>query len=184
MLANVARWREQVGRPIVQGTTDPITTDDLTSCLAARGTTVETGDIILMRTGWMTWYRGLDADARADYASERMRPAPASPGSTCPPSSGTCTSPRSGPTTRPSSDPDEPRLLHVHFLPLLGLPLGELWDLDALADDCAAAGTYDAFFTSAPLNMPNGVASPTQRDRRPLTLTANWRQNLTYSDGG
>ena len=50
--------------------------------------------------------------------------------------------------------------LHVHFLPLLGLPLGELWDLDALADDCATTGTYDAFFTSAPLNMPNGVASP------------------------
>ena len=48
----------------------------------------------------------------------------------------------------------------MHFLPLLGLPLGELWDLDALADDCAAARTYDCFFTSAPLNMPNGVASP------------------------
>ena len=51
-------------------------------------------------------------------------------------------------------------MLHVHFLPLLGIPLGELWDLDALADDCSAARTYDAFFTSAPLNMPNGVASP------------------------
>jgi hypothetical protein len=50
--------------------------------------------------------------------------------------------------------------LHTHFLPLLGIPLGELWDLDELADDCAAAGTYDAFFTSAPLNMPHGVASP------------------------
>ena len=43
---------------------------------------------------------------------------------------------------------------------LLGIPLGELWDLDALADDCSAARTYDCFFTSAPLNMPNGVASP------------------------
>ena len=56
--------------------------------------------------------------------------------------------------------PSRDAMLHVHFLPLLGIPLGELWDLDALAEDCATAGTYDAFFTSAPLNMPNGVASP------------------------
>ena len=50
--------------------------------------------------------------------------------------------------------------LHTIILPLLGVPLGELWDLDALADDCAATGTYDAFLTSAPLNMPAGVATP------------------------
>ena len=46
------------------------------------------------------------------------------------------------------------------LLPLLGIPLGELWDLDALADDCAADRTYDAFLTSAPLNMPAGVGTP------------------------
>ena len=50
--------------------------------------------------------------------------------------------------------------LHRYFLPLLGIPLGELWDLDALADDCATDNTYDAFFTSAPIYVPGGVASP------------------------
>ena len=66
-----------------------------------------------------------------------------------------------------SVEPDLLRLvagLHVRAtktqLQLFGLPLGELWDLDALVDDCAAAATYDAFFTSAPLNMPGGVATP------------------------
>ena len=50
--------------------------------------------------------------------------------------------------------------VHTAILPLLGLPIGELFDLDALADDCAADGRYESFFTSAPLNLPNGVASP------------------------
>ena len=161
VLVDVARWREQTGRPIEQGTTDPITTDDLTACLAAQGTTVETGDIILMRTGWMTWYRALDADARADYASERMAPSPGLAGLDVPALLWDLHIAAIG-ADNPAVEmiPMSRDFLHVHFLPLLGLPLGELWDLDALADDCAAAGTYDAFFTSAPLNMPNGVASP------------------------
>ena len=50
--------------------------------------------------------------------------------------------------------------VHTALLPLLGIPIGELFDLDALADDCAASATYDAFFTSAPLNLPAGVATP------------------------
>ena len=37
---------------------------------------------------------------------------------------------------------------------------GELWDLDELAHDCAADGVYEFLFTSAPLNLHQGVASP------------------------
>jgi hypothetical protein len=43
---------------------------------------------------------------------------------------------------------------------MLGMPLGELWDLDALAEDCAADGRYEFFLTSAPLYVPGGVGSP------------------------
>jgi hypothetical protein len=49
---------------------------------------------------------------------------------------------------------------HTVLLPMLGLPLGELFALDALAADCAADGRYEFMFTSAPLNLPSGVASP------------------------
>jgi hypothetical protein len=49
---------------------------------------------------------------------------------------------------------------HTLLLPMLGLPIGELWDLEALAADCATDGRYECFFTSAPLNLPAGVASP------------------------
>ena len=37
--------------------------------------------------------------------------------------------------------------VHFSLLPLLGLPMGELWDLEALAEDCATDGRYAFFFT-------------------------------------
>jgi hypothetical protein len=49
---------------------------------------------------------------------------------------------------------------HSLLLPMLGIPLGEMFDLSALAADCAADERYACLFVSAPLNIPSGVASP------------------------
>ena len=38
--------------------------------------------------------------------------------------------------------------------------LGEQFDLEGLAADCANDGVYEGFFTSAPLRIPQGVCSP------------------------
>ncbi len=46
------------------------------------------------------------------------------------------------------------------MLSYFGMPIGEMWNLEGLADDCASDGHYDFFFTSAPLNIPGGVGSP------------------------
>jgi kynurenine formamidase len=159
VLADVARWRAALGRPLRQGERDPITGDELRACLSDQGTPVEVGDVLLLRTGWLEWYRGLDAAGRTEHAKTAASPGLAdldavravwdlhvsaiaadNPGvEAWPPTS---------------------VFLHHYFLPRLGIPLGELWDLEALADDCAAEGTYDAFFTSAPIHVPAGVASP------------------------
>lgn len=50
--------------------------------------------------------------------------------------------------------------LHYDLLPLLGIPLGELWGLDALAEDCAEDGSYEFLLVSPPLGVPRGVGSP------------------------
>lgn len=50
--------------------------------------------------------------------------------------------------------------LHRALLGRLGIPLGELWDLDALADDCAEDGVYECLVASAPLPIPAGIGSP------------------------
>lgn len=181
VLADVARWRQAQGRPIAPGEPDDlITPADLVETLAAQGTSVEPGDILLIHTGWLAWYRGLDRGQRAAMAeqapsaglqaSEAMAqtlwdlhiaavaadnfaleawPAP-------------LFTRQAPPTTQELADPacSAELFLHLNLIPLLGLPLGELFDLGALAADCAADGTWDCLLTSAPLNLLHGVASP------------------------
>lgn len=60
-------------------------------------------------------------------------------------------------TTAPT---DKEWHLHPILLAGWGTPLGELFDLDALAELCAKNGRWSFFFTSAPLNYTGAVASP------------------------
>ena len=48
----------------------------------------------------------------------------------------------------------------------MGLFIGEMWDLDALAADCAADGVYEFFLTAAPLPDHRRGRLPRQPDRR------------------
>jgi kynurenine formamidase len=50
--------------------------------------------------------------------------------------------------------------LHTMLIGQLGYTLGELWDLTALARDCAEDGRHTMLLVSAPLNVPGGYGSP------------------------
>lgn len=176
VLVDVARYRD-----IDASSSDPITPDDLDATLAAQGTTVETGDVLLLRTGWTAWYRSTDEDTRKALPTQLRSPG-LRPGTDMlrwlwdhhvaavaadnpaleiwPPASHLTKEQRD--EIRAANDPARaPELfMHTALLPLLGIPIGELWDLDALAADCAADGVYEGLFTSAPLRVAGGVASP------------------------
>ncbi|KAM4064946.1 putative cyclase domain-containing protein [Hirsutella rhossiliensis] len=56
---------------------------------------------------------------------------------------------------------DEPGLfLHERLLAGMGVPIGELFDLEELSRTCRGLGRWEFFVTSSPLNMPGGVSSP------------------------
>ena len=179
VLLDVGRWRASQGRALDLSASDPIEPADLVATAAAQGTEIRTGDVLLMRTGWINWYSGLEADARRDLATNLKTPglrpcretvemlwdlhvaavAGDNPAlEVWPP--GALATPETFETIR--SDPERTYELFAHFaiLPLLGLPIGEMWNLDPLAADCAEDGVYEGFFTSAPLNLAAGVASP------------------------
>jgi kynurenine formamidase len=55
---------------------------------------------------------------------------------------------------------DEALAVHRAFLIDLGLTIGELWDLEALAEACADDGVYEFLLVAPPLYIPSAVGSP------------------------
>ncbi|KAI9734726.1 MAG: hypothetical protein M1818_006713 [Claussenomyces sp. TS43310] len=50
--------------------------------------------------------------------------------------------------------------LHEYLLAGWGMPIGELFDLETLAETCKQLHRYSFFLTSMPFNMPGAVSSP------------------------
>ncbi len=58
--------------------------------------------------------------------------------------------------------PKDPKIypMHVEFLVNMGMPIGELFDFEVLARDCAEDGQYDFMFVATPLRIVGGAGSP------------------------
>jgi kynurenine formamidase len=149
-----------------------VTAAMLDETAAAQGVDVRDGDIVCIRVGWVGWYRSLDRDAREQLAAQSRGAFEgfALPGIGPGPDiaewlwdHGAVAVAVDNPAIEAfpsalSGGADES--VHVRVLSLLGIPLGEFFDLDALADDCASDGVYEFLFTSAPLGIPGGIGSP------------------------
>lgn len=173
VLADVDRWRAQQGRPLRHGTTDPISVEDLRGTLEDQGSYVAAGDVLLIRTGFLTWYRSLSPAERTSFTAQIRMPGLAQgpamaaalwnlhPGLIAADNMALEVWPPVGSPETLMADPEaaEDRFLHVALIPLLGIPVGELWDLDALASDCAADGRYSCQIVCAPMNKQGGIAS-------------------------
>jgi kynurenine formamidase len=61
---------------------------------------------------------------------------------------------------RPNETPDVFQPLHLVFIVHMGLWLGEIFDLEPIADDCAEDGVYEFMFCGPPLPFTRAVGSP------------------------
>ena len=50
--------------------------------------------------------------------------------------------------------------LHCVLIRDMGMTLGEIFDLEALSQDCSNDGVWDFLLTAAPLKVIGGVGSP------------------------
>jgi len=165
LLIDAFGYRKAKGIPVNALDREVYTLDELNAVLEHQGSTLEPGTILLVRTGWMESYEKLTADEKRALAPmDKMRSAGieasremvawlwnnrvAAIGTDCP-------SVEAFPT-----DFSDEGILHYRALPLLGLPLGELFVLAPLAEDCARDGRYEFMLVSAPLNVEGGIASP------------------------
>lgn len=137
-----------------------ITTDDLESCIAAQGSTsaVGAGDIVLVRTGQLTrarregWgeYAGGPAPGMSFTTAGWMRERDIAAIATD----------TWGFEVRPNEFDNAFQPLHQVVIPHMGLTIGEMWDLDLLAEACAAESRYEFLLTAAPLPITGAVGSP------------------------
>jgi kynurenine formamidase len=173
VLADVARYRDEFAEPIRPDQSDPVTVADLEATLREQSVTLELGDILLVRMGWVGWYETLDAEARAALAEagQNLR----TPGLAGEEEMAEwlwdqhiaavgCDVPAlevlpSGPWNAPDPVAAAEHYLHFRIIALLGLAVGEMLLLDALAEDCARDRRYSGLFTAAPLNKTGGAGS-------------------------
>jgi len=181
VLADVARYRRHAGRPLRITESDAVTVDDIDETLKWEGVSLRGGDILLLRYGWIEWWEQASQAERdalhvilpersyADGPRVLMEEIPSFVGLDRREQTAewmwdhhvaalAADSPSIEVMPFDMARPDG--FLHYRLLSLLGMTLGELWTLDALADDCATDRVYEGLLTSAPLNKAGGSGSP------------------------
>jgi kynurenine formamidase len=147
-----------LGRPWLEPG-EQIHAEDLEACARAQGVTIGRGDIVLVRTGQMAQCR--DAGSWGAYAGG---PAPGLALDTAPwifdRELAAVATDTWGMEVLPNQTEDVFQPLHIILIVHMGLLVGEIFDLEALADDCAADGVYEFLFSAPPLPITGGVGSP------------------------
>jgi kynurenine formamidase len=137
-----------------------ITPEHLDATIAAQGASAEVGrgDVLVVRTGRLTRARreGWKAYAGGPSAGLSFTTAGWLHSREI---AGIATD-TWGFEVRPNEFDDAFQPLHQIAIPNMGLFIGELWDLDALAVDCAADGAWDFFLTAAPIPFTGAVGAP------------------------
>jgi kynurenine formamidase len=134
-----------------------ITAADLSAAEERQGVEVESGDILLLRTGWHKWfaegnreaYMGDEAGPGLDscrWLYDREVAALAVDNWAC--------------EVWPS--PIEGGAIPFHQVTIrdMGLMLGEMFDLEELSEDCEQDGVWEFMFCGAGIKVTGGVGSP------------------------
>jgi kynurenine formamidase len=167
VLVDLPRHWAATGRVWDPARRHEITTADVDAALAAQSSPVRAGDVLLVRTGWVGWYLSLDEAARNELGGAMTSATLPSPG-LCQGDTfarwlwnhGVAAVGADNPALEAIPVPKGAGFLHRYLLPLLGIPIGELWALDGLAAACERTGRWSFLLVSVPLNLPQGVGSP------------------------
>jgi kynurenine formamidase len=153
VLVDVARHR---GVGWLEGG-EAIEPDELDAALSRQAVAVGCGDILAVRTGWRRkalvdgWAGWLQANpglsvACAEWIHDREVAAVVS--------DNWCIE------VQPAIESTSPLPLHCILIRDMGMILGEIFDLEALAEDCASDGVWDFLLCAPPLRVTGGVGSP------------------------
>jgi kynurenine formamidase len=141
-----------------------ITPDDLDETAKLAGVTVEPGDAILIRTGAMRWLKEGDKETYAGIYKGIAGPGIAAAGWFREHDVAAVAADTSGFEVWPRETKE---LLHVLGHPLhalciveMGLTMGQNFDLEALAEDCANDGIHEFLLSASPEPFEGGLGGP------------------------
>jgi kynurenine formamidase len=164
VLLDVFSYCLEQGRGVDPLTRSVYSFEEIQAAAEAQKVELTPGTILLVRTGWMKSYQEASADQRNTMGtltgvrgiglepSRRMVEwlwdnRVAALGTDCP-------------SVEPCPIDLKRENLHHRALFLLGLPLGEQFDLEELAEDCRQDQVTEFMLVSTPLRLPGGMASP------------------------
>ena len=175
----IERWVEHgvVGRGVVidiardleerEGAYDPFVERSITPAMLDRaaqrqGVALEPGDMLCVRTGWMGRYLAHDRAGRERIGNTHAFIGLAADEDMARWLWNTHVTAIACDNPAIEVSPGDPKIgsFHRRALPLLGLMLGELFDLDRIAERSAADGRWTFMFVSVPLYLRGGVGSP------------------------
>lgn len=166
VLADVAGYRASRGDRLDCAVRTEVSVAEVEQALRWQGVELRGGDILLLSFGWTEWYEGLPPERREGLGDGELFACPglaneedtaawlwdkriAAVVADCP-----------AIEAMPFDLDHADGFLHYRLIPLLGMALGEMFDLRALAADCAADGVYEGLLTAAPMNKRGGIGSP------------------------
>jgi kynurenine formamidase len=162
VLLDVCRHRG--GEPLKGG--DVITGAELDAVAASQGVEIRSGDMVLVRTGYLgAWYQ---LDAVEDYVAKTVDWWNSEPGLSIDVldwlhvhDAAAVAVDNWGVEPVPfESDSGRPFPFHQGAIPGLGLTLGEFWWLDDLGRACEEEQRWEFFLAAQPLNVTNASGTP------------------------
>jgi len=169
VLLDYYAWRIKGGKPYEVLSTHAITVEELKACAEAQGTEIKQGDVLFVRSGWAAVYETLSEQQKLDWCG--MSPTAWAGVKTCLDTvrwlweTGFSAVAGDAGGFEQIPFPDNAEGLgkyHLHEILLggWGMPIGEIFNLERLSEECAKQKRYSFFLASVPLNVPNGCASP------------------------
>ena len=157
---------EKQGTAYDPGTSYKFSVDQLQAAWEHAGLQPQTGDIVVLYTGFEQWYAGLDRGTRDALPDQLTSPGIENTEAMarylwdihCASVVADNYSVESWPAefgegTAPFG------FLHQMLIGSFGMALGELWHLSELVEDCRATGVYEGLLVSTPMMAPQGIGS-------------------------
>ncbi|OBT67990.1 hypothetical protein VE03_01508 [Pseudogymnoascus sp. 23342-1-I1] len=167
VLLDYRSWATANGIEYDAFSTHRITLKNLLACAESQKTIFREGDILIIRSGWTEDYYNLSKEEQEALGGRTNR--------TFVGVDNTMEMAKwhwdmqfsavAGDTNAYEAWPPEMSsalglALHEVFLAGWGMPIGEVWNLEDLANCCTRLKRWSFFLTSQPLDIPGGIASP------------------------